>query len=429
MQALVLNGAASVKLRQPEEPGTRNDPRRKIDVVTIGDEWGSKHGGMSTMNREIAINMASQPNVRVTFLIVGGSCNIEEKKEAGSKGVELLVAENNSEEYCKMILNFYPERDLGSLIVVGHGKFGKDAQNIRNKCDCKLMHVLHTPSLSLGMQKTDDLAIRKGEEKDAAELDMCKAADLVMAIGPLLRNEGTRSLSWTGKMVIEFTPGILEEFKDIERSATELDDFKVILVGRDDVNDFEAKGYDIAAKAFADGELKNKPYKLLFVGASEKSQGGKKIKESFRDWGMSDVQLEVKRFASRKELKEEFRIADLAIMPSRVEGFGLVGLEALSAGLPLLVSSQTGFAKALEKVEFGDLVIVRKFEDPAEWAKRIADVQRKNKDMRLREMQYLRKEYEKMYSWNRECQKVAKKMASVIFGKSFLNFPFMCAWR
>ena len=236
MQALVLNGTASVNQRQPEEPGTRNDPCRKIDVVTIGDEWGSKHGGMSTMNREIAINMASHCNVRVTFLIVGGSCNIEEKKEAESKNVELLVAENNSEEYCKMILNFYPKRNLERLIVVGHGKFGKDAQNIRNKCDCKLMHVLHTPSLSLGMQKTDDLAIRKGEEKDAAELHMCKAAHLVMAIGPLLTNKVNRSLSWTGKKVIEFTPGILEEFKDIERSKTELDDFKVILVGRDDVN-------------------------------------------------------------------------------------------------------------------------------------------------------------------------------------------------
>ena len=429
MQALVLNGTASVNQRQPEEPGTRNDPCRKIDVVTIGDEWGSKHGGMSTMNREIAINMASHCNVRVTFLIVGGSCNIEEKKEAKSKNVELLVAENNSEEYCKMILNFYPKRNLERLIVVGHGKFGKDAQNIRNKCDCKLMHVLHTPSLSLGMQKTDDLAIRKGEEKDAAELHMCKAAHLVMAIGPLLTNKVNRSLSWTGKKVIEFTPGILEEFKDIERSKTELDDFKVILVGRDDVNDFEAKGYDIAAKAFADGELKNKPYKLLFVGASEKSQGGKKIKDYFRYWGMSDVQLEVKQFASRKELKEEFRIADLAIMPSRVEGFGLFGLEALSAGLPLLVSVQTGFAKALEKVKFGDSVIVQDYDRPDKWAKRIADVRRKNKAQRLQEIQYLRKEYEEMYSWNRECEKVAKKMASVIFGKSFLNVPFMCAWR
>ena len=413
MQALVLNGAASVKQRQPEEPGTRKDPCRKIDVFTIGDEWGSTHGGMSTMNREIAINMARQPNVRVTFLIVGGSCNIEEKKEAESKGVELLVAENNSEEYCKMILKFYPERDLGRLIVMGHGKFGKDAQNIRNKCDCKLMHVLHTPS--------------KGEEKDAAELDMCKAAHLVMAIGPLLRNEGTRSLSWIGKMVIEFTLGILEEFKDIERSTTELDDFKVILVGRDDVNDFEAKGYDIAAKAFADGELKNKPYKLLFVGASKKSQGRKKIKDYFRYWGMSDVQLEVKQFASRKELKEEFRIADLAIMPSRVEGFGLVGLEALSAGFPLLVSAQTGFAKALEKVTSGDSVIVQDYDRPDKWAKRIADVRRKNKAQRLQEIQSLRKEYEEMYSWNRECEKVAKKMASVIFGKSFLNVPFICA--
>lgn len=428
MQALVSNGAAPVKQRQPEEPGTRNDPRRKIDVVTIGDEWGSTHGGMSTMNREIAINMARQPNVRVTFLVVGGSCTEEEKNEAESKKVDLLVAENISEEYCKTILNFYPERDLARSIVVGHGKFGKDAQNIHNKCGCKLMHVLHSSSSNLAMLKTDDSAIRKGEEKEAAELDMCKEADLVMAIGPVMTNEGNRSLSCTGKMVIEFTPGIIEEFKDIEPATTESDDFEVLLVGRDDVNDFEVKGYDIAAKAFADRVLKTKPHiKLRFVGASEKSQGGKKILESFRNWGVSDGQFVVKQLASRKKLKEELKRVDLAIMPSKVEGFGLVGLEALSAGLPLLVNFQSGFAKALEKLTFGDSVIV-KSHDPIEWAVRIEEVQRKNKATRLQEVQYLRDEYAQKYNWNRQCQGVAKEMARVIFGMAFLNVLFICAW-
>ena len=428
MQAHVLNGAASVKQRQPEEPGTRNDPCRKIDVVTIGDEWGSTHGGMSTMNREIAINMASQRNVRVTFLIVGGSCSEEEKKEAGSKGVRLLVTEKTSEEFCKTSLDFYPKRELGRSIVVGHGKFGKDAQNIRNKCGCKLMHVMHTPYLSVGMLKTEPSAISKAEEKEAAELDRCKEADLVMAIGPLLTNEGNRSLSGTGKRVIEFTPGIIEEFKDIERATTESDDFEVLLVGRDDVYDFEVKGYDIAAKAFADHVLKSKPHiKLRFVGASEKSQGGKKILESFRDWGVNYGQFVVKQLASRMKLKEELKRVDLAIMPSKAEGFGLVGLEALSAGLPLLVNFQSGFAKALEKLTFGDSVIVKSHE-PIEWAVRIEEVQRKNKATRLQEVQYLRKEYAQVYNWDRQCQEVAKEMARVIFGMAFLNVLFICAW-
>ena len=42
---------------------------------------------------------------------------------------------------------------------------------------------------------------------------------------------------------------------------------------------------------------------------------------------------------------------DLAIMPSKSEGFGLVALEALSAGLLILVGSRSEVAKALENVE------------------------------------------------------------------------------
>ena len=40
-------------------------------------------------------------------------------------------------------------------------------------------------------------------------------------------------------------------------------------------------------------------------------------------------------------------------MPLRTEGFGLTGLEATSAGLPVLVSSNSGIGKALRSAAFG----------------------------------------------------------------------------
>ena len=60
-------------------------------------------------------------------------------------------------------------------------------------------------------------------------------------------------------------------------------------------------------------------------------------------------------------------------IPSKSEGFGLVDVEALSAGLPILVGSKSGFAKALENVPIGSTCIVYS-DDPAEWAKAIEDV-------------------------------------------------------
>ena len=55
----------------------------------------------------------------------------------------------------------------------------------------------------------------------------------------------------------------------------------------------------------------------------------------------------------RESFKSLFCEVDLAVMPSRTEGFGLAALEALSAGLPILVSKNSGFGEALRKVKFG----------------------------------------------------------------------------
>ena len=47
----------------------------------------------------------------------------------------------------------------------------------------------------------------------------------------------------------------------------------------------------------------------------------------------------------RESLKRVLCEVDLAIMPSGTEGFGLTGPEALSAGLPVLVSGNSGFGE------------------------------------------------------------------------------------
>ncbi|CAH3041531.1 unnamed protein product [Pocillopora meandrina] len=45
-----------------------------------------------------------------------------------------------------------------------------------------------------------------------------------------------------------------------------------------------------------------------------------------------------------------FREADLIVTPTCTEGFGLIALEAISAGFPVLVSSEFGITKALQSV-------------------------------------------------------------------------------
>ena len=193
--------------------------------------------------------------------------------------------------------------------------------------------------------------------------------------------------------------------------------FKVLLFGRGDDEDFELKGYNIAAKAFTDQRLKNKPYHLIFVGAPEGKQ--EEVREKLLQRGIAEAQLTIRKFIqSRDRLKDLLCEADLAIMPSKSEGFGLVALEALSAGLPILVGSRSGFAKALENVPHGNACIVNS-DDPAKWAKAIEAVRIRHR-MRLQEIKSLRASYGEMYSWKEQCEALVNRMWRMSHGECYL---------
>ena len=409
-----------------EQPGPSSSSVRTLDVVTVADEWGSSRGGLSTINRELAIQFAMQQNVRVIFLVLDHRCNEEEKEEAKRHNIDIFEV-TSSDFHGGLKLLFYPHTDRYIRFVVGHGvKFGRYAQQIKDLFKCEWMQVLHTAPEKLAVYKEDDpMALSKGEQKSQAEVELCKRADIVVAIGPKLQAVYSRLLRGTKRKVIELTPGIVNEFKGLHSpAADDVDEFEVLLFGRDDANDFKLKGYDIAAKAFADGELKNKPYSLLFVGAADEG-GGDALKKRLCDHGIDLKQLSIQSCKNRRELKDVFRRVDLAIMPSRTEGFGLTGLEAFSAGLPILVSSNSGFAEALSKLPFGASYVVDS-NDPQDWAKAITKVLRlRDSNGRLRilqEIQELLKFYEKEYRWEEKCRSLVQEMRSITFGMKFQNF-------
>jgi len=118
-------------------------------------------------------------------------------------------------------------------------------------------------------------------------------------------------------------------------------------------------------------------------------------------------------------LKELFCEVDLAIMPSRTEGFGLTALEALSAGLPILVSGNSGFGDALRSLPLGKPFVVESAETK-EWAKAIAAVRLKDRAERLQEIQRLRTSYEDTFGWKEQCEALVQKMWRLVHGKTFL---------
>jgi glycosyltransferase involved in cell wall biosynthesis len=71
--------------------------------------------------------------------------------------------------------------------------------------------------------------------------------------------------------------------------------------------------------------------------------------------GLSD-RVRFAGFVAENEKPDYYRLADAYVMPSRGEGFGIVLLEALASGVPVMGSMADGTREALLQGEMGSLV-------------------------------------------------------------------------
>ena len=388
----------------------------KLRVTLLSSEWRSTKGGLSTINRELAIQLAKHPSVEVSVYLP--QCSEEDKQVARDHNVRLIKAREMPGLEPNLWLSCLPE-DHAVDCVIGHGAvLGRQVQFIkRTHPFCKWIQVVHTAPEELGMYKGYEERISKGEEKHQVEVELCKLADQVVAVGPKLAEAFSGYLRPFGKDqdVLNLTPGIFSEFADVKQASQEISSFSVLVFGRGDSDDFQLKGYDIAAQAIA--ELKDMSYKLVFVGATSGEE--EKVADLLLKQGIDRSQLRVRRFnESREKLAQLFCEVDLAIMPSRTEGFGLAALEALSAGLPVLVSGNSGLGEALKKVSFGSNCVV-KSENPKDWANAIRIVREKDREMRLDECKTLREKYAVKHNWRDDCNRLVERMLNIFGGNMF----------
>ena len=336
----------------------------------------------------------------------------EEKKVADKCRVRLLKAKEKP--------GYHPIDWLASVpsdhpmdVVIGHGiHLGRQVSHIKQSHpECKWVQFVHTDPEELSMFKIYDDPTAKGAQKHETEVKLCQQADQVVAVGCKL---GDTCLHSCGKEnVLVLTPGIFSEFTLVSQATEERGIFHVLVFGRGDIEDFKIKGYDIAAKAVAALKNEKPAFKLVFVGAPRGKED--KVKNMLLKEGISSYQLIVRTEKGREQLVEEFYGADLVIMPSRADGFGLTALEALSAGLPVLVSHHSGLGQALAKVDFGSHFVVNS-DEPKKWAEAIRGVRRKSRENRLREARKLRKSYSKTYKWEEQCSQLKEKIHELVAG-------------
>ena len=383
---------------------------RKVKVTILASEWGSRKEELSTMNRELAIQLAKCPEVEITVFLP--QCSQKDKKEALKYKVKIVEATPRS-GFKQLDWLCSPPEDLQIDIVVGHGvKLGKQAQFIKDMKKCKWIQVVHTDPEECGMFKSYSYPISKDKDKHKTEVELCEMADHVVGIGPKLSEAFRSYLRGCQKddYVLDFTPGVFEEFETVKQVPSERKPRSVLVFGLGDVESFKLKGFDIAGRAIA--ALKDT--RLVFVGAPEGKH--EEITQRLNRCGVPLNRLRVRGFVKdRESLKRLFQEVDLVVMSSRTEGFGLTGLEALSAGLPMLVSHNSGFGEALSSVPFGSSFVVNS-EDPADWSAAIQKLWEKDRKIRVEEVKTLRDLYGRKYNWAEQIKGLVNKMINLAHG-------------
>jgi len=127
---------------------------------------------------------------------------------------------------------------------------------------------------------------------------------------------------------------------------------KVILtVGR--LNAEEAyKGYDVIVRSLPAVRAAIGYVRYLIAGSGDDRP---RIEELAASLGVSDM-VTFCGFVADEELPDLYRLADVYAMPSTGEGFGIVFLESMACGTPVLAGNNDGAVDALANGHLGEPV-------------------------------------------------------------------------
>jgi glycosyltransferase involved in cell wall biosynthesis len=129
-------------------------------------------------------------------------------------------------------------------------------------------------------------------------------------------------------------------------------DERVILTVARLAADERYKGYDRIIRALPRLDQNIGPIRFLLVGKGEdqaRAQALSRVVGSAR-------QITFAGFVADSELPDHYRLADVFAMPSTGEGFGIVFLEAMGCGTPVVAGNRDGSVDALCQGHLGRLV-------------------------------------------------------------------------
>ena len=219
---------------------------------------------------------------------------------------------------------------------------GEEARKISNK---PLVSHIHSTESDRSGGKGMNPAISQIEHKGI------KSADRVIAVSKFTKNKIIDSYNIDSKKIEVVYNGI--DKSDFENELDAVNPFgkKIVLfLGRLTLH----KGADYFLRSARKVLAKNDDVIFIVSGGGDMER---KVLELACELGIGDKVL-FTGFLRDEELRKIYKMANLYVMPSVSEPFGITPLEALASGTPVLISKQSGVSEVLNhclKVDFWDV--------------------------------------------------------------------------
>ncbi|HVW33083.1 MAG TPA: glycosyltransferase [Acidimicrobiia bacterium] len=242
---------------------------------------------------------------------------------------------------------------------------GQVAHTLKHELSIPMVATFHT----LALVKRGRITVEEAPGRVEGETAIMRCADLILASTP--EEAGLLdSLYGADPDRIEVLPPGVDHrvFSPGDRAAARArlghpGQRVLLFVGRIQ----PLKGLDLAVQALAEID----DAVLWAVGGPSGPDGPAELDRILKlaaDLGVAD-RLFILPPRPHHELVEYYRAADVCLVPSRTESFGLVALEAAACGTPVVVAAVGGLRSIVSDGETGLLVEGR---DPLEWATAVA---------------------------------------------------------
>ena len=342
------------------------------------------------------------PNVRVIHLVAG-----PEKPIPKRENLPLI------DIFVKAFFDFAKKENLSYDLLHGHYYFsGLAGLKVRKKLEIPLIMTFHTLALMKNLvgRTTDE---KEEEYRINAELELVQKADCLIATSDSDRAYLKYLYNTPEEKISVATPGVdTKLFSEIPQLEAKKEigartEHKIILaVGRiEPLKGFDSLLFALKILLVRNPQLKNQLCLWIVGGDTSEppalwSKELKHLETLRRQLGITTSVKFVGR-EPQKRLPYYYSAASVVVMPSHYESFGLVALEAMACGRPVIASNVTGVS-SLIGTKRGKLIT--SVNNPLLLADQIEDlITNRGKFTQVKEK--LKKEAEK-HTWTKTARKM-----------------------